>query len=258
MIIFSTHLNSFCPFSHSPPWQVCPVSHPPTLEREHFPPTVLWNPHCRPLGTPACGLPPPASPGCGAFTHAMSCGAAVGGAPAPPGTLSPSASGPPGPALRAGPQHPALRSSWTLLCGPHASPLAGGLPRGSGRPGLLRAAGAAEGPGAAARPHGPALPGRTDPAGGLTHRSGARPQTDKGRRRAHSSAGASGLNYNSQEAAREPARRVPGRGRPGFSEHCGKRSSAGCPAARPLKIPTGGALRRIPFGLSAEGTCPST
>lgn len=191
-----------------------------------------------------------------AFTHALPCGAAVGGAPAPPGTLSPPASAPhPGPALRAGPQHPALRSSWTLLCGPHASPLAGGPPRGSGRPGLLKATGASEGQGAAARPRGSALPGLTDPAGGLTHRSGARPQTDKGRRGAHSSAGASGPNYNSQEAPREPARWVPGLGRPGFSEHCGKRSSAARPAARALEgLHRRGVLRRIPFGLKEEAS----
>lgn len=103
------------------------------------------------------------------------------------------------------------------------------------------------------------MPGLTDPAGGLTHRSGARPQTDKGRRGAHSSAGASGPNYNSQEAPREPARRVSGLGRPGFSEHCGKRSSAARSAARALEgLHRREVHRRIPFGLKEEAPCPLT
>lgn len=72
----------------------------------------------------------------------------------------------------------------------------------------------------------PDSPGCSDPAGGLTHHSGACPQTDKGRCRARSSTGASGPNYNSQEAPRGPARQSPGLGGSGFPEHCGKRSSA--------------------------------
>lgn len=162
--------------------------------------------------------------------HALPCKAAVRGAFAPRGRLSlpPQALRP---ALCAGPEHPALRASWTLLSLPQTAPFAAGLPRGPGRRGLLRARGAAEGPGTAACWHGPNSPGCTDPAGSLTHHSGACPQSDKGRRRARSIACASGTNYNSQEAPRGPARQAPGLGGHGFSKHCGKRSSAARPAS---------------------------
>lgn len=206
----------------------------PSLERRHFPQTVWSNPHCRPPGTRACGLPLPRLQGAGPSPR-LGPAERRSGAPAPAGTASPPASGPPGP--------PCVLDLGAPLSGPAGPFSAGRTPLPSRAASLgVQAAGPAQGrggPGATARPRGPALPGRTDPARGLTHRSGARPQTDKGRRRAHGSAGASGPNYNSQEAAREPARRVPGLGRPGVSEHCGKRSPAARPAARARKVPTG-------------------
>lgn len=206
MIIFSAHLNPLCPFLFSTQRSLSflPFTH---LRETALSPVRLLKPSPRAPGHTCLWSPPPASRGAGPCStpgravrrrdpcsYRQTLHSRLRSAPTrkPPGRpcalgLSTPFSGPAGP-------FPAGRRPLPSQLAALGSP---------SWPGLLKAAG---GSGTAACRRGPASLGRTDPAGGLTHRSGARPQTDKGRQRALRSAGASGQDYNSQEAPREPER----------------------------------------------------
>ena len=180
VIIFSAHLNPLCPFLFSTQRSLsflpftrlretalfsCPSLKPSLRAPGH---TCLWSPPPASRGAGPCPTPGRALRRRDPCSSRQTLPSRLRSAPTPKPPrlcalgLSTPFSGPAGP-FPAGrrplpSQLPALGSpSW---------------------PGLLRAAG---GSGTAACRRGPASPGPTDPAGGLTHRSGARPQTDKGR-----------------------------------------------------------------------------
>lgn len=166
-----------------------------------FPVSIFRSPPRGPRGTPAYG--PSRVSRCGAFPHSRPCLPADGPLLLPTDSL-------PFPASAISPPGPAPDLS-TPLSGPARPFLAGRRPLASQLASLGRlqagqaCSGTRGGGGRRRRPEGGALPCLgvlTQPAASLTTAAHARRQT-KGRHRAPWNAGASGPDYNSQEAPRE-------------------------------------------------------